>query len=91
MKAEVVLWALGGVVALACLIFLVIFIKFAAKATVSYLKHRPYPALAVFASAGGVASFIAAFIGAAFPVALLIGVGAGAAVLLLVAIELGAD
>lgn len=89
MSGEVLLWALGGVVALALLAFLAIFVKFVTKAAVSYIKHRPYPALAVFAGAGGLASFVAAFIGAPIVISLLAGLLLGTVVLLLVAMELG--
>lgn len=88
---EAVLWALGGLTLIACLVFLGIFIKFVAKATASYLRSKPYPALAIFALPGGLASFVAGYLGAGIPGAVLIGLGVGAGVLLLVAMELGAE
>jgi hypothetical protein len=90
-NGQAVLWALGGLALVVCLIFLAIFVKFVTKATVSYLRSKPYPALATFALPGGLAAFIASFLGTAVPVGALIGFGVGAAVLLLVAMELGAD
>jgi hypothetical protein len=88
---EVVLWALGGLALLVCLIFLGIFIKFVTKATASYLRSKPYPALAIFALPGGLAAFIAGYLGTSIPVGALVGLGVGGGVLLLVAMELGAD
>lgn len=88
---EVLLWVLGGVIVIGCLAFIGIFLRFVTKATVSYVRHRPYPALGAFAGCGGLATFIAAFAGARFELALIIGLVVGTAVLLLVAIELGTD
>jgi hypothetical protein len=88
---EAVLWALGGLTLIACLVFLGIFVKFVTKATASYLRSKPYPALAIFALPGGLAAFITAYLGAGIPAGALVGLGVGAGVLLLVAMELGAD
>lgn len=91
MPAEAVLWVVGAVVVLAALAFAAIFVRFVAKAAVSYVKHRPYPALAVFTISGGLASFITTFLGGRIVLAVVVGGAAGLAVLLLVATELGAD
>lgn len=88
---ETVLWVLGGLTLIACLVFLGIFIKFVTKATASYLRSKPYPALAIFALPGGLAAFISAYLGTSVAVGALIGLGVGGGVLLLVAMELGAD
>ena len=88
---EAVLWALGGLTLIACLVFLGIFIKFVAKAAVSYLRSKPYPALAIFALPGGLAAFVASYLGTGVPVGALVGLGVGGGVLLLVAMELGAE
>ena len=85
------LWALGGLTLISILIFLAIFVKFVTKATASYLRSKPYPALAIFALPGGLAAFIASFLGAGIAAGALVGLGVGAGVLLLVAMELGAD
>jgi hypothetical protein len=88
---KALLWALGGLTLIACLIFIGIFVKFVTKAAASYLRAKPFPALAIFAFPGGLASFIAAYLGAGVPSASLVGLAVGAAVLLLVAMELGSD
>lgn len=88
---KAVLWALGGLALIACLIFVGIFVKFVTKATASYLRSKPYPALAIFTLPGGMASFIAAYLGAGVAGGCLVGLGVGGGVLLLVAMELGAD
>jgi hypothetical protein len=88
---KALLWAIGGFAALVCLLFLGIFVKFVAKATASYLRSKPYPALAIFALPGGLASFVAGYLGAGIPSASLVGLAVGTGVLLLVAMELGAD
>jgi hypothetical protein len=88
---KAVLWALVGLAAIGCLVFLGIFVKFVAKAATSYLRSKPYPALAIFALPGGLAAFISAFLGTSVPAGALIGLAVGAGVLLLVAMELGAD
>lgn len=88
---EVVLWVLGGVAVVSTLIFAGIFLRFVAKAAVGYVKHRPYPALATFTISGGLASFITTFVGGGLLLAMGVGALTGLAVLLLVAIELGAD
>ena len=85
------MWALGGLTLISILIFLAIFVKFVTKATASYLRSKPYPALAIFALPGGLAAFIASFLGAGIAAGALVGLGVGAGVLLLVAMELGAD
>lgn len=92
MSGEVaVLWTLGGLAVLACLVFVAIVVKFVAKAAVSYVKQRPYAAAAVFAVPGGLASFLTAWFGAQIPIAMLTGAVAGLIIFLLVAMELGAD
>ncbi len=88
---QVVLWVVGGLTAVGVLVFLGIFLRFVAKAAVGYVRHRPYPALATFAISGGLASFITTFVGGSMLLAMAIGLVTGTAVLLLVAIELGAD
>ncbi|WP_117210456.1 hypothetical protein [Allorhizocola rhizosphaerae] len=88
---EVVLWVLGGLAVIGVLVFLGIFLKFVAKAAVGYVRHRPYPALATFAISGGLASFITTFVGGSLLLGVGVGLATGLAVLLLVAIELGAD
>jgi hypothetical protein len=88
---QVILWVLGGLALIGVLVFLGIFLKFVVKAAVGYVRHRPYPALATFAISGGLASFITTFVGGSLWLAMAIGLATGLAVLLLVAIELGAD
>lgn len=87
----VVLWTLGALATVACLVFVAIFVKFVAKAAVSYARHRPYPAMALFAIPGAIGSFVTAWFGADFYIAVLVGLVAGLAVFLLVAMEMGAD
>lgn len=91
MQAEAVLWVVGLVAAVLIVAFAVFLVRFVAKAAVSYVKHRPYPSLAVFTVSGGLASFITTFVGGGIRLAVVIGAGVGIAVLLLVATELGAD
>ena len=86
-----ILWAVGGLVLIGLLVFVAIFVKFVAKAAVSYAKHKPYAATAVFCVAGGLSSFVTAWFGGDMLLAALVGAIAGAATYLLVAMELGAD
>ena len=90
-NGQALLWGAGALTLIAVLIFLVIFVKFVTKAVFSYLRSKPYPALVIFALPGGLASFIAAYLGTGIGSAALIGLGIGAGVLVLVAMELGAD
>lgn len=86
-----VLWVLGGLIVLACLIFVAIFVKFVTKAAVDYMKKKPYMATAVFSIPGGIASFTSAWFGTGIAIAALIGLIVGLGIYLLVAVELGSD
>jgi hypothetical protein len=88
---EAVLWTVGALVALTILVFVAIFVRFVGKAAVSYLKHRPYAAIAAFGIPGGIASFATSWFGGDVLIAVLVGLIAGLAVFLLLAMELGAD
>lgn len=86
-----VLWTVGGLTVVACLLFLAIFVKFVTKAAVGYIRHKPIAATATFGVPGGLGSFIAAWFGAPIPAAMVIGLICGLAVFLLIAVEMGSD
>lgn len=89
MSGEVVLWVVAALAVLACLVFAAIFVRFVAKAAVRYAQRRPYAAAGFFVVPGGLASFVTASLGADIAIAVVVGVVAGLAVFLLVAMELG--
>jgi hypothetical protein len=91
MTGEVVLWTIGVATVLLCLVFAAIFVRFLTKAAVSYIKHRPKASVVIFAVPGGIASFTTTWFGGQVVIAVLIGMLAGLAVFLLIAMELGAD
>jgi hypothetical protein len=86
-----ILWVVGALMLIGLLVFVAIFVKFVAKAAVSYAKHKPYAATIVFCVAGGIGSFITAWFGADMLIAALVGAISGLATFLLIAVELGAD
>ncbi|GHJ49588.1 hypothetical protein Cs7R123_69300 [Catellatospora sp. TT07R-123] len=83
------LWTLLALSALAVIGFLAIVVKFIARAAVRYSRRRPVQAAAFFTVPGGLATFTATFFDLALVPAMVIGVVAGLAVFLLVAMELG--
>ncbi|MDI1464999.1 hypothetical protein QEZ54_28920 [Catellatospora sp. KI3] len=84
-----VLWTLLALAVLAVLAFLGIVVKFVANAAVKYSRRKPVQAAAFFAVPGGLATFTATFFHVALVPAMVIGLVAGLAVFLLVAVELG--
>ena len=90
-SVQAVLWTVGGLTVVACLLFLAIFVKFVTKAALGYIRHKPYAATATFGVPGGLGSFIAAWFGAPIPAAMVIGLICGLALFLLIAVETGSD